>query len=261
MNMNGVLRSVFTMLGALLLALSITARAQEESAKTLAELNWYSEEYPPYNYSGEDGAPAGIAVDILLKAFEKLDVDLSARDIQIVPWNRSYKYVQNKPGTALFSMTYTPEREEIMQFVGPVIPTTVSVIAPKSKDLAVATAADLNGLRIGTVRDDIGDQLVRSLALSDVILVRKNSLKQLMFLLATGRVDAVAYETEVFRNALRQSGDDANIYGEVFVLKQGQLGYAFHHSTPPHLLAPLQSVIDEFRADGTVDEIINAYTQ
>ena len=238
MSMTGVLHRVLITLGTL--ALSITALAQEESAKALAELSWYSEEYPLYNYSGEDGIPAGIVVEILLKAFEQLNVDFAARDIQIVPWNRSCKYVQSKPGTALFSMTYTPERERIMRFVGPVIPTTVSVLAPKSKKLTVSKAADPNGLRVGTVRDDIGDQLVRSLALSDVILVRKNSLKQLIFLLVTGRVDAVAYEAHVFRHALSQSGDDPDVYDDVFVLKEGQLGYAFHRSTDPQLLAPLQ---------------------
>ena len=245
--------------GLSLLSFAAQALTPEEAARKLEAMDWYSEEYPPYNFKGKDGLPTGMAVDILMAAFKKIGVSVVAADIRIVPWNRSYKYIQNKSGTALFSMTYTPEREKIMKFVGPVIPSNVSVIAPKKNKISARSVADLSKLKIGVVRDDIGDQLIRKAALSDDAIVRKNSLKQLLYLLGTGRVDAVAYATGVFSHAVKKSGGGSGRYKEVLVLKKGQLGYAFHKSTADDVLAPLQKAVDALRADGTIDKIIARY--
>lgn len=233
----------------------------EEAAREIEAMDWYTEEYPPYNFTGDDGLPTGIAVDILMAAFKKTGVNLKPGDIKIVPWNRSYKFIQKKPGTALFSMTYTPEREKIMKFVGPSIPSAVSIIAPKNSKIVARNVAELSQLKIGVVRDDIGDQLVRKLAVSDDAIKRKNSTKQLFYLLKSGRVDVVAYAVDVFKNAIKKTGEDPAQYEEIFILKKGQLGYAFHNSTVSEVLAPLQKAIDELRADGTIDKIIAAYSK
>lgn len=202
-----------------------SALTPEEAARKLEAMTWYTEEYPPYNYKGDDGLPTGIAVDILMAAFKKIGVGLTLEDIKIVPWNRSYKFIQTKPKTALFSMTYTPERIAIMKFVGPVAPINISVIAPKKKRMGTLTAKDLGRLKLGVVRDDIGDQLLRKLALSSDVLQRKNSLTQLLFLLRTGRVEAIAYSVDVFKYAMKQAGHDPNLYEEVMVLNKGRSGY------------------------------------
>jgi len=235
------------------------AMSPEEAAATLETFTWYSEEYSPYNFKGEDGRPTGMAVDILMAAFERIGVGLTPDNIKIVPWNRSYKFVQKKPKTALFSMTYSPERLAIMKFVGPSVPTNISVIAPRKKGFGTVSAADLGEFKLGVVRDDIGDQLLRKFALSSDAIQRKNSMRQLLFLLRTGRVDAIAYEVNVFRDAMKRSGNDPGDFEEILVLKEGQLGYAFHKSTAPEVLAPLQKAIDELHADGTIEKIIAKY--
>lgn len=248
-----------TVLVAILFALTIGAPSASENAKKLEALHWYSEEYPPYNFAGQDGVPSGMAVDILIAAFAKIGVSTTREDIEIVPWNRSYKFIQRRPGTALFSMTYTPERRKLMKFVGPSVPSNISVVALKANRITVREVSDLGELKIGVVRDDIGDQLIRKLALSDGVMTRKNSLKQLLYLLETGRVDAVAYAVDVFYHSVKKANHDVDVFEEVFVLKEGQLGYAFHKSTAPETLAPLQQAIDELRDEGAIDKIIAKY--
>ena len=248
----------FLSLGAVT-ATPTSALTPEEAARKLEAMTWYTEEYPPYNYKGDDGLPTGIAVDILMAAFKKIGVGLTPEDIKIVPWNRSYKFIQTKPKTALFSMTYTPERLAIMKFVGPVVPNNISVIAPKKKGMGTLTAKDLGRFKLGVVRDDIGDQLLRKLALSSDVLQRKNSLTQLLFLLRTGRVEAIAYSVVVFKHAMKQAGHDPDLYEEVMVLDKGWLGYAFHHSTESGALVPLQEAMDELHTDGTIKKIIDRY--
>ena len=231
----------------------------EESVAQLEALNWYTEEYPPYNYEGEDGKPTGMAIEILMAAFKKLGVKIKPEDIKIVPWNRSYKYIQTRPGTALFSMNQTPEREQIMKFVGPSIPSEVALIAPKQLNINLASESDINRYNIGVVRDDIGDQLANKLDIDKQVIKRKNSLKQILFLLKVGKIDMVSYATDVFFDSVKRSGGNSSDYEVVRTLRKGHMGYAFHQSIDSAVLAPLQGAIDELRAEGEIKRIIASY--
>lgn len=236
-----------------------SALTLEESVKQLESLDWYTEEYPPYNFEGEDGKPTGMAIDILMQAFARLGVNVKPENIKIVPWNRSYKYIQTRPNTALFSMNQTPEREKIMKFVGPSIPSEVSVIAPKNRKLSISNESDFNRYNIGVVRDDIGDQLINQLDINKDVIKRKNSLKQILFLLKVGKVDAVSYATDVFLDSVKRSGGKSADYEVIYSLSKGHMGYAFHQSVDNEVLAPLQKTIDELRAEGIIDNIIESY--
>ena len=40
-------------------------------------MDGYTEEYSPYNYVGEYGAPSAIAIDILIAAFKRINVNVT----------------------------------------------------------------------------------------------------------------------------------------------------------------------------------------
>lgn len=243
----------------MMLHTSAFASSMEEAARQLEAMTWYTEEYPPYNFSNEEGLPTGMAVDILLAAFDKMDVKLSAKDLKITSWNRSYKYVQRKPGTALFSMTYTPERQKILKLVGPAIPLSISVIAPKESGIIIRSSEDLNQLKIGVVSNDIGDQLIKKLSLNNAVIKRINNSNQLFSLLKAGKVDVVAYSVDVFKTVIKKAGGTPSHYEGVHVLHEGQSGYAFHKLTDQRVLDHLQHAIDGLKSDGTIEKIIATY--
>ena len=250
----------FILIFGLSLPSTVSAIPVEEAAIELQKITWYTEEYPPYNFAGEDGVPTGMTIDILLAAFKKIGANITAADLKIVSWNRSYKYVQTKPGTALFGMSYTPEREKIVTFVGPAMPLTISVIAPKTKNITAKTHSDLRQLKIGAVKNDIGDQLITKQLKNKEAIRRITSAEQLYSLLKSGAVDVVVYSVDVFNNVIKKSGGDTSLYEEVLVLNEGKNGYAFHKSTDPDVLEHLQQAIDELRANGTIDDIISGYS-
>lgn len=127
----------------------------------IENLNWITEEYPPFNYrDSSTGELTGASVEVLETIFRKLGVKKDTRDIKIYPWARGYHKVLNEPGSALFSTTYTYDRLQKMKFVGPVVPNVVGVIARKSDAIKISSAKDLERLRISVVRDDIGEQLL-----------------------------------------------------------------------------------------------------
>lgn len=242
---------------------SLASEAQPQPrpdvARQLEAMTWYTEEYPPYNFLNKDGKVTGISTDILLKVFTRLGANITRSDIKLVPWTEGYEQVLRTPNTSLYSMTYTPERERVMKFVGPLVPSHISIMGPKASNIKITSEADLSDLIVGVIKDDIGDQLVKKYALSDSSIQRAKSLTQLIKLLERGRIDVVAYASTVFKYALVQHGFNPEAYQEHFKLKEGHLGFAFHKNTDPGLLGEMQRVVDDMLANGEVDALVKTY--
>lgn len=226
------------------------------SPKT-AQLRWMSEQYPPYNYTDERGNPRGIAVEMLTALWDKTGAP--KQPIEFLPWARSYALLLRKPKTALFSMTYTPSREQLFRFVGPIIATQIVLLAPKSAGLQIANITDIAALQIGVVRDDIGESLLTELGISEDLLTSSNQADNLIQLLHRGRVDAIAYSYDVAAWNMHQAGIDPGQYESIYTLLQGELGFAFHAQTPDHLIDGLQQALVEIEASGDADRIRQKY--
>lgn len=81
------------------------------------ELNYYTEDYPPYNYL-KNGKVTGIAVETLNLVWEELGE--SPKKISLVPWARGYQKILNENDIVLFSTTRTPERENLFKWACPI---------------------------------------------------------------------------------------------------------------------------------------------
>lgn len=229
------------------------------SSDSLDNITWMSEQYPPYNYVDEDGTPKGVTFDVLFKMFERVGHSLPPSEIDFLPWARSYRTLQDEPNTALFSMTYTDERQKLFKFVGPIIPSKVAVISRKDRNLDINSAKDLNNLKIGAIRDDIGEQMLLSLGVNKSAINQSSNTENMLKMLQHGRVDAVAYGFDIVLWNLKKMGEDPNNYEVTYTLKEGEMGYAFHKDVDPAVLEKLQKALDELKADGTVEQISAKY--
>ncbi|WP_018954003.1 substrate-binding periplasmic protein [Thioalkalivibrio sulfidiphilus] len=255
-----VTRLINTWVAFCLLFSSGLAGAQSQTPhRSLDELVWITEEYAPYNYA-QDGQVTGVAVDILVKIWERLGVNRTVADIQLLPWARGYRMALDQPGTCLFSTTVTDARRELFTFVEPIMDASISIIAPRDRGLEVADVAALAPYRIGVVREDIGDQLLQEEGFSGTY-VRTDSARILIRMLRGERFDAAAYNERVANWVMVQEGIDPALYEPALVLREGYMGYACHKDTDPALIAQLQDALDALIADGTVAEITNRYLQ
>ncbi len=232
------------------------------SAQSLENITWLTEEYAPYNYT-ENGVVKGIAVDILVAVWKKINLNKTAADIKVYPWARGYKMVQEDPGVCLFSMTVTEPRKELFKFVGPLAGSDITIIAPKAKGLKIGSIDDLKkpGLKLGAVREDVGEQLLIAAGIAAVAIDQSNNAETLVKKLDAGRMDAVAYGFDTARYNMKLLGIDSNRYETVFMLKQGEMGFAFHKNVDPAVITTMQKALDELIADGTTAAIIKKYLQ
>lgn len=225
----------------LLLCLGLPVSAEEP-----APLSYFTEAYPPYNYS-DDNILRGIAVDLLVSATQHTSKPVTRSQIRLQPWPRAYRTVVSKPNTVLFSTTRTEEREKLFKWAGPIATTRVVLLARKSKQIRIESPADLKGYRIGAVPDDIGEQLLLALGVSAEQLKHSTNGIALAQQLQYGRIDLWAYEENVARWFLNKAELEGDDFETVYQLKQGELWYAFNPQVSDEQVNELQQAIDSLR--------------
>lgn len=228
------------------------------TGQPLDKVKWMTEEYAPYNFT-EKGVHKGISVDVLIEIWKKTGLNKTEKDIAMLPWARGYKLAQEQKDTCLFSMTITEERKNLFKFVGPICSSDTSIIANKSKGLKINSTEDLKKLKIGTVREDVGEQLLVSAGLDINTLDRTNSADLLVKKLDKGRMDAAAYGMQTVKYNMKTAGIDSSQYEEIYALKKGEMAFAFHKDTDPAIIDVFQKALDELKKDGTIDKIVNGY--
>lgn len=243
-----ILIKAFILSGASLLATSMTTAAE------LDQLIFITESYPPYNFKS-DGKLKGIAVDLLLAATKKSSTPLTTQKIQLFPWPRAYKMATLGPNIVLFSTTRTDEREQRFNWVGPIVPTRIVLLAKKSESIVINSPSDINKYTVGTIPNDIGDQLVKTVGVKSSAITHIAKAESLVKMLAAGRIKLWAYEENVARWFIKETGLDNNDFESVYTLKESELYYAFSKDIDEDVQDALQKSIDEVKASGEFDTI------
>lgn len=99
-------------------AASTTASTSTPNGPTGPILSLVTEEYPPYNMSGPNGEVNGISSRILQALLGEAKLDYT---VAIYPWARAIAMARTQAVTCVYSMSRTPERESLYQWVGPLV--------------------------------------------------------------------------------------------------------------------------------------------
>lgn len=233
------------------LAMSLAFPRAEAAAGEITRI--MTEIYPPYNMLDFAGEPVGVSVD-LLRAIFRESGDVPAVDIEVLPWSRGYAAVQDTPGAMLFSTTRTAPREDKFKWVGPIARTNVALITKGGR-----VVDDLGALTIGVIRDDVAYQTLAGMGVPESALSFEPNVSALVRKLAADRLDAIGYESNVTRYAMRRSGISTLDFVDARILLWGDLYYAFHPEFDQDRLADLQLALDRLRVRGVVDDITRSY--
>jgi polar amino acid transport system substrate-binding protein len=230
-------------------------------AQSVDDIVFMTENYPPFNFE-KDGKLQGIATDLMVLILKKLDSKQTLEDFRLLPWARGYRLTLNQKNTCLFATTRTLEREKLFKWVGPITATSIGLIARKERKVKIQSLADLRDYRVGVVRSDIGEQLLVNAGVplqdldrvggTDVTLTSITKLNK-------GRIDVWSYETNVAKWEIKAKGFRVEEYETVYVLKEGELYFAFNKDTPDSVIEKLQAALDSVVADGEYQKILDRY--
>ncbi|BAU77068.1 substrate-binding periplasmic protein [Metapseudomonas furukawaii] len=238
-----------------LMVLAGAARAEVDEHYSVVLL---TENFPPYNMSinGKNFAQEdnidGIAVDIVREMFKRAGVKYSLT--LRFPWDRIYKLALEKPGYGVFVTARLPEREQSFKWVGPIGPDDWVMLARADSPISLSSLDDARQYKVGAYKGDaIAEYLIQQ-KLEPVTALRdqENAKK-----LEKGQIDLWATGDPAGRYLARQEG----VGGLKTVLRfnQAELFLALNKDVPDEVVNRLQASLDQMRAEGFVDEILDSY--
>lgn len=214
------------------------------------ELTILTENLPPLNYL-EDGKLVGPSVEIVKEIQRRIG---STEPIMVYPWARAYKIALDEENIVLFGMTQTKQRQELFKWVGPLAVKRDILVAKKGTNFKISSLEDAKKVkRIGTLRDDTREQLLKSKGFKNLESVsdeQKNAQK-----LALGRIDLWAYKKPGLHTVCRLAGVDPDELEEVYHLRQIEVSIAFSKKTPDMVVARWKQAYEAMKKDGTIQHI------
>ena len=180
-----------------------------------------SDNYPPFNYMGTDGAPTGIDVELATEAFGRLGYRVK---FVTIDWEKKKELVENDTIDCIWGSFSMDGREEEYQWAKP-------------EELFLN--AEQNGL----------PRLRRLYSLQNRDLLYTTLLK--------GYADALAAHESAIRQFMKDYSVEYRILDEP--LMTARLGVAFAKERGDDLPQQLTEVFREMLADGTVRQIVSRY--
>jgi polar amino acid transport system substrate-binding protein len=217
-----------------------------------------TENFPPFNmavddknFARDDGID-GISADVVREMFKRAGIGytLTLR----FPWDRLYRLTLDKPNYGLFSTTYTPERQPLFKWVGPLANTGWVLLAAPGNDIKVSSLKDAAKYRIGAYKNDAVSQHLESQGLEPINALRdQENVKKLV----RGQIDLWATTDPVGRYLAKQ--EDVSGLNTVLRFNDAQLYLALNKDTPDEVVERLQKALDQMRAEGFIDDITENY--
>jgi ABC-type amino acid transport substrate-binding protein len=110
-----------------------------------------TENYPPFNMSGEQDSIIGVSTEIVEELFKRAEIDY---ELELLPWQRAFSMALEEANTAVFSTTRTEERESKFKWVGPIAENNWVFLAKASRSLSVSNLEEAKSLRVGGYQGD-----------------------------------------------------------------------------------------------------------
>ncbi len=158
-----------------------------------------TEEYPPYNMSDSQGHVTGVATEIVRSLLDSAGIEY---EMAVYPWARAIAMARTQVNTCVFSMSRTPEREDLYRWIGPLVVNDWTLFA-RSGASRPSHLEELQNMRIGSYQ---GDAIVSYLQTRGYLVeVAPNDDTNPRKLLA-GRIDYWATGRLIGQYRLKQQG-------------------------------------------------------
>lgn len=229
------------------------------SAHQADDLLYITENYPPYNFN-EKGELKGIAIDLMVLMLQKMNAHVKRSDIKMYPWVRGYYSVQNMPNTVLFTMVRSRSRDKLFKWVGPFSQHEIVLVGRKNMAIKIATSTEAARYNIGVVKNDIAEFTLKEHQVPSERIFAVPYPEQSVKMLNSGHIDLWAQGEVVALWLLKQAGlnqDNFEVKHRFGVV--GDNYFAFHKDTPDHLILQFQQALNQLKADGSYQKILDHY--
>lgn len=229
---------------------------RETETEELPVLVIGSDDYEPYFYLDEDGAYAGIDVEIAKAACERLGW---TPDFRQIFWQEKDQLLANGEVDCLWGSFSMTGREDRYNWAGPYMYSRQVVIVQADSD--IRTLADLNDKRISVQISTKPEELLLTHQVPGVEQVKNvyslANVNDVFAALDKGYVDACAGHETAYRSFMGGRAGQYRVLDQE-LLRVG-LGVAFYKDDGSGRAEALNEMLHELVADGTVAAILESY--
>lgn len=218
-----------------------------------------TENLPPYNYT-EGTAVKGVSAEIVQALLKELGLQA---DIHVLSWVRAYLKALKEPNVLIFSMVRTPDREALFHWIGKISATKSYLFKlADRKDIQLTNLEDARPYLIGTWREDVREQYLRSRGfIHQEQLDNSGNPRQNIQKLMMRRIDLVADSDLSFYYQLQQLNYDPDLFMKAFQLEAVFLPFyiAFSKKTSPDLVEVFRGALKRVKRKGIFHAIHQKY--
>jgi len=240
----------------LVLLTLLPAKSQGPEVFQLAAFN-----YPPFYYE-ENGEVHGIAVDLTLELFHRLDKQVV---IKMYPIKRALSYLKSGNKDGVMILIKTPQRETFATFTDPVMTVRGLIWSSAEREGGAVNFKSLDDLRpyvVGVTRgysyghefDEILKTIRTDVANADLYNYKK---------LISGRIDIFPGNEIVAKGLFKLHPE---LKGKVVHSDRSFIEWVLHmgiskKSRLVSMIPEINRVLAEMKAEGVIDVIVDEYTQ
>ena len=228
-------------------------KAEESSGISAVSLVIGSDNYEPYNYIDESGENVGIDVDIAKEACRRLGITPVFKQIT---WDRKDSFLDSNEIDCLWGSFTMSGRTDDYRWAGPYMYSRQIVVV--NKDSGIENLDDLNGKRVAVQVTSKPEYILSNTNTPQVgVLYSMSTMEELYASMRKGYVDAIAGHENAMKVFVQSNEEHFGVLREE--LSVSELGIAFSFDNDSGIDKKLTGVLNEMRADGTIQSIAEKY--
>jgi polar amino acid transport system substrate-binding protein len=206
------------------------------------------QDFPPFGSVGLDMAPLGYDIDMAAAIAERLGV--TAELTPVTSANRVPYLQTNRVDLVISSLGRNAERELVIDFSDAYAPFYNGIFG--DADAEIADIAALSGKSVGVTRGSVEDLALTDMVGDDVTVNRYEDNNGTISAFLSGQVDVIATGNVVAAAILERNPPRSP---ELKFLVKNSPCYIGLNKNEPELLAAVNGIIAEMKADGSLNEI------
>lgn len=226
-----------------------------------AELTVYAELEEAGNFpnDGVQPVPIGPGHELVLAVLAEAGYDA---DVRVVPWPRVVHSLESRKNVLAFSMTRTPQREELYHWIGLIRPVNFKLWAlPERADEIPDTLEAARDLRISAIRGDVVENYLLSKGFTNLVYLSESS--NTLIMLRRDRIDLMPYIESGMPDYLARKNASPDALVPVLDLEEISSGHyiVMNKQSDPELVKKLQDAYQAVVDSGRFDHILGATRQ
>ncbi|MEH6348102.1 MAG: ABC transporter substrate-binding protein [Bermanella sp.] len=221
-----------------------------------------TENHAPYNFiNDETGKIEGLAVDVIKAML--VEAGDTENKIKMFPWARIYNMALEQKNVAIFSMSYTKERDPLFKWVGELHNSKSYLWKDSSRgDITINSRQDLSKYKIVVQRNGGDHQIFKNeYGLKDNLHMVIDT-QQRYKLIFRGRGDLFAETPFTLKWQLGRDDYENRIEKVYFIPEFGaSLNLAFSNETDDIVVNRYKKALKQIKKNGTYQAIITKWTE